>query len=94
LYADDIIILSPSVHGLQLMLDAHSTGCDMPSLKLNYDKYKCIVFGKCCVKTAHPMMVQSNCIPWVDPIKYLGVSINGGHKLTFDIKSMKVLCSF
>jgi hypothetical protein len=72
LYADDIIILSPSVHGLQLMLDACSICCDTLSLKLNYDKSKCIIFGKCCVKTVNPMMVQSNCIPWVDSIKYLG----------------------
>lgn len=37
LNADDIIILSLSVHGMQLMLDACSVCCETPSLKLNYD---------------------------------------------------------
>jgi hypothetical protein len=84
-----IIILPSSVHGLQLLLVACSVCYDMLSLKLDYDESNCIIFGECCVKAINPKTAQSNVIHCVDSIKYLGISINGGHKLTFDIRLVK-----
>jgi len=45
-YADDIILLSPSIVGLQRMLDKCSTVASVLSLQFNTSKSLCIVFGK------------------------------------------------
>jgi hypothetical protein len=47
-YADDVILLSPSVLGLQCMLDVcYSTFTDL-GLELNDMKSHCICFGSSC----------------------------------------------
>ena len=46
LYADEIIILSLSVHGLQVMLDTCSTTSCLLSLDFNTVKSHSIMFGK------------------------------------------------
>jgi len=46
LYADDIVLLSPSVNGLQLMLDiCLRTAADL-SLQFNCSKSYCLVIGR------------------------------------------------
>jgi len=46
LYADDIILLSPSVKGLQLMLDkCFEISCNV-ALQFNAQKCHCMVIGK------------------------------------------------
>jgi len=46
LYADDIILLSPSVTGLQEMLDScYEVACSV-SLQFNVHKCHCLVVGK------------------------------------------------
>ena len=42
IYADDIIILSPSIQGLQRMLDICPSSCQLLGLSFNCDKSHCI----------------------------------------------------
>ena len=58
LYADDIVILSPSVRGLQAMLDVCSTTSCLLSLDFNTMKSHSIMFGKCKGRDIEPMLVQ------------------------------------
>ena len=89
LYADDIIIMSPSLHGLQSMLDICAIVCDRLSVKVNNIKSHCIVFGNCRKRNIENMHIGDDSINWVESIKYLGVHIVGGKKLSFDIQALR-----
>ena len=58
LYADDIILLSPSIVGLQRMLDKCSNAASVLSLQFNTSKSHCIVFGKTHKATLPPMLLD------------------------------------
>jgi len=84
LYADDIIILSPSICGLQRMLNTCVSICASIQLKFNPDKSSCIVFGKKVKYSITPMLLDYTYIPWVDSVRYLGVYLtNTNCKLSF-----------
>ena len=72
-----------------MILDSCVDTSNLMSLKFNYSKSHCILFGKCCIKSVDPMRLGSNNIDWVNSIKYLGVYFVGGKKLTFDISCTK-----
>ena len=89
LYADDIIILSPSVCGLQRMLDVCFNTGNLLYLKFNCDKSHCIFFGKCSKMCPEPMYLGTNTIQWTDSIKYLGIHVISGKCMSFDIDPIK-----
>jgi hypothetical protein len=88
LYADDIIILSPSIKGLQAMLDTCMRVSKSLFLSFNFLKSHCIMFGKR-VSNVEPMWMGTHSIPWVDSIRYLGVHIVSGKRLMFDVNPTK-----
>jgi len=69
LYAVDIIILSPSVSGLQVMLDNCYHTSTLLSLRFNHLKSHCIILDKSYKLSVQPMMLGFNCIQWVDCTK-------------------------
>ena len=71
------------------MLDTCVSTCDILALKFNYVKCHCIVFGKCSKSEIKPMIMNGFNIDWVNSIKYLGVCVVSGKKLTFDIANVK-----
>ena len=90
-YADDIILLCPSVSGLQKMLDVcykHATEYDV---KFNSSKSNTIIFSKCSnVETQLNVKLGDTPISTVTDIKHLG------HYLTSnadDLKHISLLCS-
>jgi hypothetical protein len=89
LYADDIIILSPSVIGLQTMLNKCVLVCARIDLKFNPNKSCCIRFGKKGKYCVTPMLLDNVCIPWLDSVCYLGVYLVGDNKLSFCISHAK-----
>jgi len=78
LYADDVLLLSPSVIGLPNMLDKCSELASTLSLEFNVEKSHCIAIGKMCNKELTPMSLGFNSIQWCEAIKYLGVYLQGG----------------
>ena len=75
LYADDIILLSPSVYGLQNMLDICVTFSAHSSILFNDKKSKCVAVGTD-RKTMHilpTMMLGNLSLQWTNNFKYLGV---------------------
>jgi hypothetical protein len=88
-YADDIIILCPSVQGLQTMLDICAKTSDMLHLQFNISKSHCIMFGKCSKVSIEPMFLNRQCIHWVPSINYLGCYLVSGKTLSFDISHVK-----
>ena len=53
LYADDIILMAPSISGLQKMLNCCSTTSECLKLMSNCNKSCCIRFGPCLTVTSH-----------------------------------------
>jgi hypothetical protein len=84
LYADDIILLSASVTGLQAMLNKCNSVISNLHLSFNCDKSLCIAFGKR-YNTKLPDITLNNCIlHWCHAVKYLGVIFNSGLRMKFD----------
>ena len=88
--ADDIILLSPSIVGLQSMLGkCFDVAYDL-SLQFNVNKCHIIVFGKkynCQLPTT--VFLGSLTIDWCPSVKYLGVYLPSGKYLKFDIMPAK-----
>ena len=83
LYADDMILLCPSVKGLQAMLNVSVDVANSLALTFNASKSMCMAIGKLAKMSIEPMSLGPDSINWVDSIKYLGVSITGGSSISF-----------
>jgi len=71
-YADDIALLSPTVDGLQFMLDICEKFCTVSSLQFNPSKTVCICFRKG-KNFDVPIVTLSNVqLTWKDEVKHLG----------------------
>jgi len=89
LYADDIILLSSSVTGLQEMLDrCYDIACSA-SLQFNIHKCHCIDVGKTYKAKISPMLLGGHIIEWCEHIKYLGIHFVSGKHIKFDINPVK-----
>ena len=89
LYADDLILLSPSVAGLQDMLNLCYETATSLELNFNINECHCISFGKSSALKIDPMQIGSCEVDWCSSIKYLGVYIVNGKRIAFDIDPIK-----
>ena len=71
------------------MLDVCSTASSKLRVKFNSNKSYCIVFDKCPKKSIDPMYLDNDIINWTGSIKYLGLHMVGGKKLSFDIHTFR-----
>lgn len=78
-YADDMAILSPSIKGLQTLLDVCGNYCSEWDICLNAKKSKNMYFGKKC-SLLHKVSLDGKFIDWVDSWVYLGVSLVSGKR--------------
>jgi len=75
MYADDLLLLSHSLHGLQAMLDICSVYADCHNLVFNPAKTICSVVGKQRFKISD-VYLDNHTIQWCDSFKYLGVTFS------------------
>jgi len=89
LYADDIILLSPSLQSLHDMLNVCT---HLHFLQFNANKYNLIAFGPaaCLVHTA--LVTGTHTVSWSKCVKYLSVHLISGKKLSYEINPVR--CSF
>jgi len=76
MYADDILLLSPSDTLLQKLL--HICECELASLdmSINFSKSCCIRIGPHCDRTCISVKsLSGHCLPWNTEMHYLGVYI-------------------
>jgi len=66
LYADDIILLSPSVEGYIRAIKLH-----VVSLYFNASKCRCMAVGKMCNAVIRPLHIGNLQIEWCNCIKYV-----------------------
>ena len=83
MYADDLILISATVNGLQTMLNCCYNVSANLLLKFNCAKSSCFAIGK-----GHAfnifMQLGNDSISWSSSFKYLGVSFIAGKKLSVD----------
>ena len=90
-YADDMAVLSPSIKGLQRLLDVCAEYCRDWDIKLNSKKTKNIFFGK--GKTPNfQLKLDGSSIPWETNCIYLGVMLQCAAK--FDCCMKETLRKF
>ena len=73
LYADDIILMAPSVSGLQKMLNCCSTTSESLKLMFNCNKSCCIRFGPSHKRSIDDLILCNHALSWLDSIEYLGI---------------------
>ena len=74
IYADDMALLSPSIKGLCILLEACNDYCTDWDICLNARKSKLIYFGKRCNDLYAPS-INGTPLVWVDTCMYLGVCL-------------------
>jgi len=88
MYADDLLLLSPSVTGLQRMLDICSAYSVTHKILFNPSKTVGVVIGPSKIASAPLVYIDKHPIPWVEQFKYLGVVFNAGRVLSVDPMSV------
>ena len=81
-YADDLVLLSPSIYELQLMVNVCCNELNSLDLLLNLDKSASLRIGKGCNKICRNIQAMESNINWVKEAKYLGLYIRSGKKFT------------
>ena len=76
LYADDILLLAPSICSLENLLLSCETKLHELDLAINVKKNVCIRIGPSCRSHCVPLVMSDGSeLCWVEPVKYLGVFI-------------------
>ena len=77
-YADDVLLFSASVAGLQQLLNVYVMimVLSMTDIYFNSRKSNCVKFGKNIDCTTNGMLLHDVVTEWVDSFKYLGITFN------------------
>ena len=84
-YADDMAIIAPSIHGLEILLNICSDYCLEWDICLNVKKSKNLYFGKP-VEIHYDIMVLGKAIEWVTEWTYLGVKLKSSKQFDCSVK--------
>jgi Reverse transcriptase (RNA-dependent DNA polymerase) len=96
MYADDLILIAPSLTELQNMIDICCNELCKIDLVLNETKSVCIRIGKRWHCKCNPLKTRNGLIAWSDAAMYLGVNIKSAAKFTccFDKAKSNFYSSF
>jgi len=89
LYADDLLLLSPSIIGLQRMLDTCSLYGTTQNIMLNKSKTFSVAIGRMSNHNISAVCMDNQPIPRVDHIKYLGVTFDASCSLNMNVVSFR-----
>ena len=89
MYADDIILLSATVNGLQIMLTCCYNSSKDNLLTFNCKKSTCMMIGPRSRFIVSDMQLGPDTIAWCTSFKYLGITFNTGPKLSVNIDVIK-----
>jgi len=84
LYADDLILISPSVHGLQALLSLASVSFLNLGFEINPSKSCCLRIGHRFMSSCQDICVNGTPIHWVKEARYLGVVFKSSKHLSFN----------
>jgi len=79
MYADDLLLLSASVTGLQELINMCVSSSKDLCLTFNENKSYCIVVGPRNYDKLAEVCVDGNALKWTNSIRYLGVDTKSGN---------------
>ena len=96
MYADDLVLLSFSVSGLQRLLDVSVMTAKELCLQFNDRKSHCIVIGPRYQCKVAPMYLHDKPVQWVRSVKYLGVTLMSSKNISLDLINLSYfrVCEF
>ena len=87
LFADDMVLLSPSRRGLQALIDICLNYCGRFCLDFNIQKSKVMIIGPDLAEGEFcPLFLNDSSFDYVTEYKYLGVTVSGGKTISFSAK--------
>jgi len=89
MYADDLMLLSSSVSGLQKLLDVNVMTAKVLCLQFNDRKSHCIVIGPRYQCKVASMYLYDKPLQWVSSVKYLGVTLMSSKKIALDLNQVR-----
>lgn len=89
MYADDLILLSNSLHELQLMLNICCAELEKLGLSLNENKSFLLRFGSKWANNVIDVRTSKGVIPQVTCGRYLGIDFSAGPKLAINVARQK-----
>lgn len=93
LYADDILLISPSITGLQQLVDSCEIELNWLDMLINVKKSCCMRIGpRCDVACANIVTSHGSILPWVDQMRYLGMYIVKSRKFKCSLQHAKRAC--
>ena len=87
IYADDLMLLSSSVTGLQKLLDV--SVMTAKELCLQFNESHCIVFGSRYQCKVAPMYLHDKPLQWVNSVKYLDITLMSSKNVALDLNQVK-----
>jgi len=90
MYADDILLLTPSVSSLHLLFSVCEKELLLLDLSINVQKSVCMRIGARYKASCVPISTQNGGhLPWSDEIRYLGIYVTAGFKFCCSISHAK-----
>lgn len=86
LYADDLVLMSKSLRGLQKQLDDLSAFCKERDLTVNVKKTKVVVFGS--RVNSSPLHYDGSHVEEVASFRYLGIELHRSGSLKTDVEHL------
>ena len=76
LYADDLVLVAKSAHGLQMHLYALENFCKEVGMQVNTSKTNIMIFSNKTKQSQHTFFFEDNILEEVNEYKYLGFNFN------------------
>ena len=90
IYADDIILLDPSITELEKLLHACERELDWLDMSINYKKSCCLRIGpRYDVKCADVVSLLGRVLSWVCKLRYLGVYVLSSRQFKISLQNAK-----
>ena len=89
MYADDILLLSASVTGLQKLLDLSYKYSSRVGLTFNANKSNCVMVGVRRNTRLPDMFIGDKAVAWSLSLKYLGIVFEAGRSLNVDCSAIR-----
>ena len=85
-YADDLLLLSPSIHGIEILV---KTSESFFGVNFNAKKTECICFSKNACPLQRQVNVNGQRVKWKDKVKYLGIILTNDMCDDADIRAKR-----
>ena len=88
-YADDLLLLSPSIHGLEILVKTSESFPSEYGVTFNAKKTECICFSKNACPLQRQVNVNGQHVKWKDKVKYLGIILTNDMCDDADIRAKR-----